>query len=447
MLPSRVRLWVALQAVFLLLTAAAIPGASSAQGDHVAVVPVRGIINPAMAGYVERAIGDAELQGAAAVVIEMDTPGGLDTSMRAIIQRIIASRVPVVVYVSPPGARAGSAGVYITYSAHVAAMAPNTNIGSAHPVAVGESGEQQMSDTMREKVTNDAVAYIKSLAQSRGRNVDWAEKAVRESVNVTAQEALSLKVIDLMADDVTSLLDQLDGREVQLSSGKTTLHTRGLPIRKIEMSPIEGLLHAVSDPTIAYILLSLGTMGLIFELSNPGAIVPGVVGGICLLFALFGLGTLPLNVAGLLLIGFAFLLFVAEIFAPTHGVLTGGGAISFVLGSMMLINTQHAPFLAIPYSAIAAVSLGLTAFFAFVVGAVVRSRRRQPTTGQEGLVGRVGRATTALEPGGMVFLEGELWRAISESGTIAEGDLVEVAGTQGLTLIVRPRGTEKRLRS
>ncbi|MHB0869972.1 MAG: NfeD family protein [Chloroflexota bacterium] len=447
MLPSRIGVRIALQVVFLLMTAFALPAASSAQGDHVAVVPVRGIINPVMASYVERAIGDAEEQGAAAVVLEMDTPGGLDSSMRAIIQRIIASKVPVIVYVAPPGARAGSAGVYITYSAHVAAMSPNTNIGSAHPVAVGEGGEQQMSDTMQEKVTNDAVAYIKGLAQSRGRNVEWAEKAVRESVNVTAQEALSLKVIDLVADNLSSLLDRVDGKEVELSSGKTTLKTRDLPIRRVEMSPFENLLHVISDPTIAYILLSLGTMGLIFELSSPGAILPGVVGGICLLFALFGLGTLPINIAGLLLIGFAFLLFVADIFAPTHGVLTAGGTISFVLGSMMLVNTQNAPFLAISYSAIAAVSLGLTAFFAFVVGAVVRSRRRRPTTGQEGLMGHVGKAKTGLDPGGMVFLEGELWKAISDSGTIAEGELVEVAGTQGLTLVVRPRAAEKRLRS
>ena len=448
MLPSRLRIWIALQATFLLVMALATPIPSSAQGDHVAVVPLRGIINPAMAGYVERAIGQAEEDGAAAIVIEMDTPGGLDTSMRAIIQRIMASKVPVIVYVSPPGARAGSAGVYITYSAHIAAMAPNTNIGSAHPVAMGDNGgEQQMSDTMQQKVTNDAVAYIRGIAQSRGRNADWAENAVRESVNVTAQEALNLKVIDLVADDLPSLLDKVDGREVQLASGKVALKTRGLPLQRIEMTPFESLLHAISDPTIAYILLSLGTMGLIFELSNPGAILPGVVGGICLLFALFGLGTLPVNMAGLLLIGFAFLLFAADIFAPTHGILTAGGTISFVLGSLMLINTRNAPFLAISTSAITAVTLGLTAFFAFIISAIVRSRRRPPTTGHEGLVGQVGKAKTVLDPAGMVFLHGELWKAISETGKVAEGELVEIVGAQGLTLIVKPRPAEKRLRS
>ncbi len=448
MLPSRFRLWIALQAVSLLVMALAIPAPSSAQGDHVDVVPLRGIINPVMASYVERAIGQAEEKGAAAVVIEMDTPGGLDTSMRAIIQRIMASKVPVIVYVGPPGARAGSAGVYVTYASHIAAMAPNTNIGSAHPVAMGDSGgEQQMSDTMAEKVTNDAVAYIKGIAQSRGRNADWAEKAVRESVNVTAQEALNLKVIDLVADDLPSLLDKIDGREVQLSSGKVTLATKGLPIQRVEMSPFESLLHVISDPTIAYILLSLGTMGLIFELSNPGAILPGVVGGICLLFALFGLGTLPVNIAGLLLIGFAFLLFAADIFAPTHGILTGGGVLAFVLGSMMLINTRDAPFLEISRAAIVSVTVGLTAFFAFIVGAIVRSRRRRPTTGQEGFVGQVGKAKTVLDPGGMVFLNGELWKAISETGNVAEDELVEVVAMRGLTLVVTPRAADKRLRS
>ncbi|HEX2987549.1 MAG TPA: nodulation protein NfeD [Chloroflexota bacterium] len=448
MLPSGFKRWLLIQAAFLLVAAAAASPHTYAQGDHVAVLSIKGIINPVAAGYVERALNEAESNGATAAIIEMDTPGGLDTSMRAIIQRIIAAKIPVIVYVSPQGARAGSAGVYITYAAQLAAMAPNTNIGSAHPVAMGDNGnEQQLSDTMAEKITNDAVAYIKGLAQTRGRNAEWAEKAVRESVNVTAQEALDLKVIDLVADDMNSLMDQVDGREVQLSSGKVTVRTRGLPLERISMDAMESLLHTVSDPTIAYILLSLGTLGLVFELSNPGAILPGVVGGISLLFALFGLGTLPVNIAGVMLIGFAFLLFVVDIFAPTHGVLTGGGVISFVLGSMMLINTRNAPFLAISTSAIVAVSAALAGFFGFVVGAVVRSHRRRPVTGEAGLIGKVGRVKSSLEPGGMVFVDGELWRAISESGPIAEGELVEVVSTRGLTLVVVPHPTEKQLRS
>ncbi len=447
-LPSGFKQWLLVQVAFLLVAAVAASPHTLAQGEHVAALSVKGIINPVAASYVERALGEAESGGAVAAVIEMDTPGGLDSSMRAIIQRIMAAKIPVIVYVSPQGARAGSAGVYITYAAHVAAMAPNTNIGSAHPVAMGENGgEQQMSDTMAEKVTNDAAAYIKGLAQTRGRNAEWAEKAVRQSVNVTAQEALDLKVVDLVAGDLPSLLDRVDGREVQLATGNTTLRTRGLPVVPMGMDSVESLLHKVSDPTIAYILLSLGTLGLIFELSNPGAILPGVVGGISLLFALFGLGTLPVNIAGVMLIGFAFLLFVVDIFAPTHGILTGGGVISFALGSMMLINTRNAPFLAISTSAIVAVTLALAGFFGFVVGAVVKSRRRRPVTGESGLLGKVGRVKSSLEPGGMVFVDGELWRAVSESGNIPEGELVEVVSTRGLTLIVAPHPAEKQLRS
>ena len=448
MLPSGFKHWLLIQAAFLLVAAASAIPHTSAQGDHVAVLSIQGIINPVAASYVDRALGDAETDGATAAVIEMDTPGGLDNSMRDIIQRIIASKIPVIVYVYPQGARDGSAGVYITYAAHIAAMAPNTNIGSAHPVALGDNGsEQQLSSTMAEKITNDAVAYIRGLAQTRGRNADWAEKAVRESVNVTAQEALDLKVIDLVSDNLDSLLDQVDGREVQLSSGKVTVRTRGLPVERLGMDAVERLFHTIGDPTIAYILMSLGTLGLIFELTNPGAILPGVVGGICLVFALMGLGTLPLNIAGVLLIGFAFLLFVVDIFAPTHGILTGGGVISFTMGSLMLVNTRNAPFLAISTSAIVAVSLGLTLFFGFVVGAIVRSRRRRPVTGQEGMVGKVGKVKSALDPGGLVFVDGALWKAISESGSIAEGELVDVVSMRGLTLVVAPHLVQKQLRS
>ena len=438
MLSSRFGLRAITQVSMFLLVAVATISSSSAQTPYAAVVSVDGIINPAMASYVDRAIGQAEDTGASVIVMTMDTPGGLDTSMRDIIQRMISSKVPIVVYVSPSGARAASAGVYLTYAAQIAAMAPSTNIGSAHPVALDQSGnEQQMTDTMTQKVTNDAVAYIRGLAQSRGRNADWAEQAVRNSVNITAQEALDQKVINVIADDVPSLLDKIDGTTVQVPGGSVTLKTKGLPIQQLGMSPIEGFLHAISDPTIAYILLSLGTLGLIFELSSPGAILPGVVGGLFLLFALFGLGTLPINMAGLLLIGFAFLLFVVDIVAPTHGILTGGGVISFVLGSFMLINTRDAPFLSISTTAIGTLTLALTGFFIFVVRAVVKSRRRTPTTGREGMLGQVGRAKTELAPGGMVFVDGALWEGISDTGTIAEGEAVEVVGERGLTLVVR----------
>ncbi len=439
MLPSRWISYSIIQFVLLLLVSMAGPMPASAEGPYAAVIPFKGIVNPAMATYVDRAIAQAEQSGASVIIIEMDTPGGLDTSMRDIIQRIIASRVPVVVYVAPNGARAASAGVYITYAAHIAAMASSTNIGSAHPVALGDNGsEAQVSQEMAQKITNDAVAYIKGLAQLRGRNADWAEKAVRESVNVTAQEALDQKIINVIADDENSLLDKIDGTSVQLASGSTTLKTKGLPIQRLEMTPIETFLHVISDPTIAYILLSVGSLALIFELSNPGAILPGVVGGLFLLFALFGLGTLPINLAGLLLIGFAFLLWVADVFAPTHGVLTAGGIIAFVLGSFLLINTRDAPFLAISTSAIVSMTVGLTAFFVFVVGAVVRSRRRKPTTGTEGMLGLSGRTKTELNPRGMVFVDGALWEAVSPEGNVPEGIEVKVVGQDGLTLLVQP---------
>jgi membrane-bound serine protease (ClpP class) len=328
--------------------AAALPVRAQGSSEAVTSVRARGVINPTLAHYITRAIDQAERDGAGAVIVELDTPGGLDSSMRQIIQRILASRAPIVVYVSPPGARAGSAGVYITYAAHVAAMAPNTNIGSATPVSMGESGEQQMSPEMRAKVTNDAAAYIRSLAEQRGRNAEWAEKAVREGANVTAQEALSLGVIDLVASDIDDLLRQLDGRAVTTAAGPVTLRTAHAQVQRVEMGLVDAFLHAVSDPTIAYILLSLGTMGLFFELSNPGSVLPGVVGGICLLLGFYALGALPVNYAGLLLMAFALLLFVVDIFTPTHGVLTIGGLIAFLLGSLMLFNVpEAAPWLSV----------------------------------------------------------------------------------------------------
>jgi len=407
---------------------------------NVDVARARGVVNPTLAGFLTRAIDDAERDGAAALVVELDTPGGLDSSMRQIIQRILASRVPVIVYVAPPGSRAGSAGVYISYAAHLAAMAPNTNIGSATPVAMGEGGgEAKMSDEMRAKVTNDAAAYIRSLAERRGRNVEWAERAVREAVNVTEQEALRLGVVDLVAVDVPDLLRRIDGRTVETAAGQVRLQTTEAAVRRLDMSWVEAFLHAISEPTIAYILLSLGTMGLFFELSNPGSILPGVVGGICLLLGFYALGVLPINYAGLLLMGFTLLLFVVDLFAPTHGVLTAGGVIAFVLGSLILFNVpEAAPWLGVSAWAIGGVSLTMALFFGFVAGAVARSHRRKAVTGREGLVGQVGRARTALDPHGMVFVDGALWEALSETGPLPQGERVAVVGVDGLCLRVRP---------
>jgi membrane-bound serine protease (ClpP class) len=409
------------------------------QAGTVADVQARGVINPSLAHYLTRAIDQAEQENLAAVVIEIDTPGGLDTSMRQVIQRILASRVPVILYVSPPGSRSASAGVYITYAAHVAAMAPNTNIGSATPVSMGEGGEQQMSPEMRAKVTNDAVAYIRSLAEQRGRNADWAEQAVREGANVPASEAVQTGVVDLLANDVPDLLRQIDGRTVSTANGPVTLHTAGAPVERIEMGPVDELLHAISDPTIAYILISLGTMGIFFELSNPGSILPGVAGGICLLLGFYALGTLPVNYAGLGLIAFAFLLFVVDVFAPTHGILTLGGLASFVLGSLLLFNVpEAAPWLSLSIWTIVYVTVIMGGFFVIVAQLVARSHGLKPAVGREALIGQVGRAKTALAPGGMVWVESALWEATSDDGgTIPAGARVEVVALDGLRLTVR----------
>ena len=412
------------------------------------VVRLTGIVNPTMAGFLERAVDRAEREGATALVVQLDTPGGLDSSMRQIVQRLLVARVPTIVYVAPPGGRAGSAGVYITYGAHLAAMAPNTNIGSATPVQMGEGGEQRMSDEMRAKVTNDAAAYLRSLAERRGRNAEWAERAVRYGENVTEQEALRLGVVNVVASDLADLLRQVDGLTVETTAGPLTLQTAGAPVRRVEMSAVEAFLHAISDPTIAYILLSLGTMGLFFELSNPGSILPGVVGGIALLLGFYALGALPVNYAGLLLMGFALLLFVADLFAPTHGVLTVGGIVSFVLGSLLLFDVpEAAPWLSVSLWAIAAVSVSLALFFGFVVGAVARAQRRKAVTGREGLIGQVGRTRTFLDPRGMVWVDGALWEAESEVGPILAGEQVEVLAVAGLLLRVRPARTDAVLSS
>lgn len=417
----------------------ATPAAAQSAPGQTIVVTARGIVNPTLAHYLSRTIDRAEQDGAGLVVIELDTPGGLDVSMRQIIQRILSSKTPVAVYVSPQGARAGSAGVYITYAAHLAAMAPNTNIGSATPVSMSESGEQQMSPEMRAKVTNDAIAYIRALAEERGRNADWAEKAVREGANVSAQEAARTQVVDLVAADLPDLLRQIDGRTVNTAAGPLALRTADAAVQRVEMGWVDAFLHAIGDPTIAYLLLSLGTMGLFFELSNPGSILPGVAGGICLVLAFYSLGSLPVSYAGLLLMLFAFLLFVADIFAPTHGVLTVGGLVAFVLGSFMLFNVpEAAPWLSVSAWTIVSVAAVMGAFFLYLARLVAKAHRLKPATGSEGLVGQTGRARTALDPNGMVFVESALWEATSVGGPIAAGAAVQVVEMDGLHLRVRP---------
>ncbi len=421
----------------LWLVAAAV-SASAQSSNEVVVGEIKGIINPVMAGYVDRVISDAERSNAAAVVFYMDTPGGLSDAMRDINLRIERSNVPVVVYVAPNGARAGSAGVYISYAAHLVAMAPATNIGSATPVAMGENGaEAQMSPEMRAKVTNDAVAGIRALAEQRGRDTDFAERAVREGANLQASEALRSNVINYIAGDLPDLLKQIDGAQVHLASGDTTVHTATASTRRADMSALESFLLTITNPTIAYILLSMGSLGLLLELYNPGSIFPGVIGGICLLLAFYALGTLPLNFAGLALIAFGLLLFGLEPFLTSHGILGAGGAVSFLIGSLLLINAPDAPFLQVSIYAIVTVTAIFVIFFAVIVTAVLRSRRRKVVTGREGLLGAPGtvrRELSHAQPG-IVLTQGELWQAVSNV-PIASGEKVIVQAVDGLVLTV-----------
>jgi membrane-bound serine protease (ClpP class) len=349
------------------------------KGARAFVATYEGVINPVAAEYLSDTLSEATLRQGEVLVIRLDTPGGLDTSMRLIIKDITASEIPVIVYVAPTGARAASAGVFITLAAHIAAMSPGTNIGAAHPVAMG-GGE--MDEEMKKKVENDAAAYIKSLAEERGRNVTWAEDAVRQSVSATEKEALDLGVIDLIADDLISLMAMVHGREVETVRGKQTLQTKDASIEFIPISLRLKILNALSNPNIAYILMMLGIYGLIFELSNPGAILPGVVGAICLILAFYSFQTLPINYAGLLLILLGIILFIVEINVPSFGLLTMGGIISLALGSLMLVKTKL-PYMRISYYVIFPTVLATALFFALVLGMAWKAHRHRPMTGIE----------------------------------------------------------------
>jgi membrane-bound serine protease (ClpP class) len=444
--PTRIaRLMPVLAIAFGLLLLVVQPLVVRAQGTpdrEVIVGKIDGTITPVMERYVKRVINRAENEDAAAVVFEMNTPGGLSTAMDDIIQDILQSDVPVVVYVTPRGARAASAGVYIAYAAHVAAMAPGTNIGSASPIFEDPTGNgTDGNETLRKKVTNDAVSQIVNLANLRGRNAQWAEQAVREAVNVTADQALQLNVIDLIAPDLPTLLDQINGRTVQMANGTATLATTGATTRKLDMTFLESLLQLLADPTIAYLLLSLGLLGLYIELSHPGVTVPGVAGGISLLLGLFALGTLPVNWAGVLLIGLAFVLFAADLFVPSFGTLTIGGLISFVLGSYLLIGANAPPGYAIARPVIWSLTGCLLAFSLFLGAAVLRARLRPPATGKQAMIGMIGTVRSTLKPAGMIFVDGALWSARLEQGGPAEvavGSPVVVTRVDGLQMTVRP---------
>jgi membrane-bound serine protease (ClpP class) len=407
----------------------------------VAVVPLEGAIGPASAHFVRRAIERAAKDGTQLVILQIDTPGGLDTSMREVIKAILASPVPVAAFVAPSGARAASAGTFILYAAHVAAMAPGTNLGAASPVSIGGAMPQKDDkkgggeDTMMRKVTNDAVAYIRGLAQLRGRNADWAERAVREGVSLPASEALKLKVIDVVAPNVPSLLKALDGKTVE----KRTLQTAGAQVRQIEADWRTKVLGVITNPSVAYILILVGIYALIFEFMNPGLVLPGVVGAIALLIALYALHLLPVNYAGLALIFLGIAFMVAEAFLPSFGSLGVGGLIAFVLGSIMLIEDTELPGFQIPYALIGGVAVGSAGFLIFVLGMLVRSRRRPVVSGREEMIGATAEALDDFQDEGWARVHGEQWK-VRAKRPVRRGQKLRVIGMQGLVLSVEPEG-------
>ncbi|HEX9896669.1 MAG TPA: nodulation protein NfeD [Dehalococcoidales bacterium] len=428
---SRIVILVALLLTVLIATCV------RADSTSVVVLNVKGIINPVMADYLARGIKEAENRNATACIVQLDTPGGLDTAMRDMVQAIVNARVPVIVYVSPSGARAASAGVFITVSAHVAVMAPNTAIGAASPVSIGSEGEQEMSETMQEKVMNDAAAYIRSLAGEHGRNVEWAEQAVREAVSATEKEALELKVIDIVSPTLNSLLKDIDGRTVTLLDGNQVVLNTGLAsILYLDMTWIEEFLLAISDPNIAFTLLGLAGVGLWVEITNPGLVFPGVFGGISLIFSLFSLGNLPVNIAGILLMILAFILFVVEaLVIPGFGAAGIGGIISLVFGALILF--KGGPMFQVEPWVIAVVVICIVAFLAFIIYKLVKTRELKSQTGAEELIGETAVVREALNPEGVVFYRGELWAAVSEEGQIEVGAVVAIKKVIGLKLIVR----------
>ncbi len=422
--------------LYLLLIFASLfsPVAAQSETAHVDVLTAKGPITPIISGYIARGIHAAEQDGAALLVIRLDTPGGSVQVMGDIVRAIDAARVPIVVYVWPSGGRAASAGTLITMAAPLAAMAPRTTIGAAHPV--GNQG-QDIAATESEKLVNDMVANIRAHTEHRGEKaVKWAESAVRQSKSLNAKDALELGVIDDIAPDLPSLLNDLDGREATIQGEAIVLHTAGAETRPIGMTAIESFLHAITDPSIAFILMTIGLNGLLFELASPGSYLPGIAGGISLLLALYAMGVLSVNFAGLLFIALAFILFVVDVKAATHGVLTIGGIISFSLGAMVLFNS---PFNAVPTSLIVAVALSTGGFFAFAVGAAIRIRRRRPRTGREGLIGKVGHVIKPLAPNGYVFVNGERWAATTDGGgDMPAGQSIRVQAVEGFRLHVVP---------
>lgn len=431
--------------------------------NHAVRLTVDGPIGPATSDYFSRSLDKAVDEGASIVILQMDTPGGLDASMRDIIRNILSSPIPVVGYVAPNGARAASAGTYIMYASHIAAMAPATNLGAATPVQLGgggpeipgrepekgddqEQGEQPSGgtepeprplgeDAMAHKVVNDAVAYIRGLAKLRGRNAEWAEQAVRRAASLDAGEALEKNVIDLIAVDVDELLAKIDGRTVEVHGSKQTLATADIPVTTMEPDWRSELLAVITNPNVAYILMLVGIYGLIFEFANPGTIVPGVIGGICLLLALFALQVLPINYAGLGLILLGVALMTGEAFVPSFGILGIGGVVAFVIGSIILIDTD-APGFGISVALIGAVALFSAILFATVMGLILRARRRPVVSGREEMLGTRAIALEDFDREGQVRAHGERWLALTDA-PVTRGQALQIVGMEGLHLRVR----------
>ena len=405
--------------------------ASTAAHGAIRVVGISGPVNPVTAKYVIRNLKQSARLGEQLFLIEMDTPGGLDSAMRDIVKEIFASPVPVTVYVAPSGARAASAGAIIAISADICAMAPGTNIGAAHPVSLGE----QPDKTMQEKMLNDAEAYVEGIARKRDRNIEEAKKMVRSSSSLSAEKALELRVIDLIAANRADLLKKLDGRGVERDGKKIVLKLADAKIIQAEMGTREKILDTIGNPNVAYVLMMLGMLGLFFELSNPGVILPGVIGGISLILAFFAFQTLSVNYAGILLIILALILFIAEIKIVSHGMLTVGGVISMILGSLLLFESPE-PYMQVSWSVILVTVLAVTSFALIVVTKAIKAHRQSPASGREGLLGEGGKAESDIVPEGKVFVRGEYWEAWSEE-PISKGDRIIVQGVEGMKLKVK----------
>ena len=432
----RVKSLLFISAVFFFLFGTGSIIHSQAQGK-VYNIKIDGSINPSTSDFIHKSIQEAVKNNAECIVIELNTPGGLLKSTRYIVSDILTAEIPVIVFVSPSGSQSASAGVFITLAANIAAMAPGTNIGASHPV----STEGKLDSVMSEKATNDAAAFIRSISEKRSRNMQWSEDAVRNSVSISETEAVKLNVVDLIANDMNDLLTKIDGKVVDTPMGKKTLHTKGAEIVLYENSWFMNLLGTLSDPNIGYILMMLGIWGILLEFYHPGAILPGVVGAICLILGLYGLHTLPINYAGLALILLAIILFIAEIKIVSHGLLTVGGVVSLLLGSFMLIDVQSPLESAeqlsrgVIYTTVAVISL----LFIFLAYLVIKARKRKKFIGEESMIGEIGEVEfddLVKDVKGAIKFQGNIWNAITGQDKIAKGDKVKVTAVNGLTLTV-----------